>query len=190
MIALIDNYDSFVYNLLRYIKEAEQEVIIMRNDNIDYKLLERCHGIVLSPGPGLPSEAGELMPIIKQFAHTKAILGICLGHQALAEHFGAKLRQLMAPVHGKASTAILNQQSKLYEKLPAEIEVARYHSWCVDEETVPVEIHVTAKLRSGEIMSIEHKNLPIHGLQFHPESILTPEGRTLISNWLKMVNHA
>ena len=96
----------------------------------------------------------------------------------------------MAPVHGKASTAILNQQSKLYEKLPAEIEVARYHSWCVDEETVPVEIHVTAKLRSGEIMSIEHKNLPIHGLQFHPESILTPEGRTLISNWLKMVNHA
>lgn len=189
MIALIDNYDSFVYNLLRYIREEGQEVVVMRNDEVDFTQLEQCSGIVLSPGPGIPSEAGELMQLIERFEQSKAILGVCLGHQALAEHFGAKLRQLNDPVHGKASTATLNLQSKLYSNLPIEIEVGRYHSWCVDEQSISQDMRVTAKLESGEVMGVEHKTLPIFGVQFHPESILTPMGRTIISNWIKTINH-
>lgn len=189
MIALIDNYDSFVYNLHRYIKESGQEVVLMRNDAVDYELLEKCDGIVLSPGPGLPTEAGELMKVIQRFVHSKSILGVCLGHQALAEFFGGKLRQLEAPIHGKSSVAYLNGDSKLHEGLPAEIEVGRYHSWCVDESSLPQEILLSGKLEGGELMSMEHQSLPIFGLQYHPESILTPQGRTLISNWIKTIDH-
>lgn len=186
-ITVIDNYDSFVYNLVRYLREIpEVEVTIQRNDTIEFSELEKADAILLSPGPGIPSEAGDLMKVIAQFVRTKPILGVCLGHQALAIHFGGKLELCPAPMHGKASVLTQENQSALFANLSKDFEVGRYHSWNV-AHPLPNCLQITAK-RDQDIMAFEHEYLPIYGVQFHPESILTPEGRAMIQNWVDVVS--
>lgn len=181
-ITVIDNYDSFVFNLVRYLKENNCEVHVQRNDQIDFSILEESDGILLSPGPGIPCEAGQLMEVISRFSESKKMLGVCLGHQAIAEHFGGEITQSLKAIHGKQSPILIDSSSVLFTSLDGVINVGRYHSWHVHE--LPSIMRSTARLSSGEIMAIEHKELPIYGVQFHPESILTPDGRSIISNWL------
>lgn len=181
-ITVIDNYDSFVFNLVRYLEELNCTVVVQRNDKIDFDAIEKSDGILLSPGPGIPSEAGKLLEIINRFHQTKPFLGVCLGHQAIAEHFGGELSQSLQPVHGKQSSIEINSSSPLFYSLDASIDVARYHSWHVGK--LPDCLKSTANLSTGENMAFEHSDFPIFGVQFHPESILTPQGRTIISNWL------
>jgi anthranilate synthase component 2 len=184
-IGIIDNFDSFVYNLVRYVREEGVEVIVQRNNKIDFRELDSCNAILLSPGPGIPTEAGSLIEVIFRYNTTKPILGVCLGHQALGEYFGGKLQQCTEPVHGKASKMNVLNHDSLFANLPDEIEIGRYHSWEIDLSATS-ELEITG-LTSGSVMSFQHKTLPIHGVQFHPESILTPTGRTLIKNWLKTI---
>lgn len=181
-ITVIDNYDSFVFNLVRYLEELDCEVSVQRNDQIDHSKIAESDGLLLSPGPGIPTEAGQLMEIIDRYSASKKILGVCLGHQAIAEHFGGKISQSLKAVHGKQSTINVNSSSDLFYSLESNIDVGRYHSWHV--ENLPNCLQSTAQLATGQIMAIEHSDLPIYGVQFHPESILTPKGRTIISNWL------
>ncbi len=184
-IAVIDNYDSFVYNIIRYLKEeGETEINIMRNDKIDFSILDKVDGILLSPGPGIPSEAAELNAIISKYHQSKNILGVCLGHQAIAEYFGSKLEKCLTPIHGEASEII--GENQLFENIPTKIQVGRYHSWKV-ENKANSELDFTAFTKENEIMALQHKKLPIYGVQFHPESILTPFGRKIIKNWLKNI---
>lgn len=183
-ITVIDNYDSFVYNLVRYLEEANCEVNVQRNDQIDFSKIDDSDAILLSPGPGIPSEAGRLLEVISRYASTKKILGVCLGHQALAEHFGGEISQSPKAIHGKQSLIRLDTSSPLFNSLKENIEVGRYHSWHVSK--LPEVLRSIAQLRSGENMAMEHSSLPIYGVQFHPESILTPNGRTIISNWLNV----
>jgi anthranilate synthase component II len=185
-IACIDNYDSFVYNLVRYLKTDENQptVRVFRNTDIDYDYLQTCDGILLSPGPGIPSETGDLLRVIEQFHQSKSILGICLGHQALGEFFGAKLEQCAAPIHGKADQLFLKNNSELFQQLDASIQIGRYHSWRIRLENEQ-HLSVTGISSDGTIQAIQHQTLPLFGLQFHPESILTPQGKTMISNWIK-----
>lgn len=181
-ITVINNYDSFVFNLVRYLEENNCQVHVQRNDEIDHSILEKSDALVLSPGPGIPSEAGDLLHVIERYSTTKPILGVCLGHQALAEYFGGTLIQSERAIHGKQSRIEVDTSSPVFASLDPHIEVGRYHSWCVDK--LSDVMHITASLPTGEIMAIEHRSLPIYGVQFHPESILTPTGRTIISNWL------
>ncbi len=187
-IAVINNFDSFVFNLVRYLKESECEVIVQRNDQIDFEILETCDGILLSPGPGIPSEAGGLMEVIRRLASGKPILGVCLGHQALIEYFGGSLALAEAPMHGKSSRINRIENSKILKNIPASFEVGRYHSW-IAQSPLPDALTVTATF-GNEIMAFEHKELPIYGVQFHPESILTPEGRTMILNYIEVVKQS
>jgi anthranilate synthase component II len=185
-IVIIDNYDSFVYNIVRYINDAtSQKAAVMRNDKIDFALLEKADAIVLSPGPGIPEEAGELMKVIEQFHAEKPILGICLGHQAIGEYFGARLVQNEFPLHGKSTLINKVIDDKLFIGLPAKFEVGRYHSWSIENNSSVLE--VTSQTDQNEVMSIKHASLPIYGLQFHPESILTPNGRQIIQNWIATI---
>jgi anthranilate synthase component 2 len=181
-ITVIDNYDSFVFNLVRYLEELNCEVNVQRNDAIDYSTIEESDGILLSPGPGIPIEAGQLLEVIERFSQSKKMLGVCLGHQAIAEHFGAELSQSLKAIHGKQSSIEVDSSSSLFHSLEPNIDVGRYHSWHV--ENLPDCLKSTAELPTGEIMAIEHTDYPVYGVQFHPESILTPQGRTIISNWL------
>lgn len=183
-IAVIDNYDSFVHNLVRYLEEARCEVIILRNDELIFAEIDSCEGIILSPGPGIPSEAGQLFDVIKCYSATKKILGVCLGHQAIAECFGGTIENTLAPVHGKSSVIEQRNTSVLFEKTPHRFEVGRYHSWCVNQ--LPEDFIITSVTDHNEIMSMQHRSLPIFGVQFHPESILTPYGRTLLQNWINL----
>ncbi|WP_341901611.1 aminodeoxychorismate/anthranilate synthase component II [Fluviicola taffensis] len=184
-IAVIDNFDSFVFNLIRYIKEEEHEVLIQRNNQIDFELLESADGILLSPGPGIPSEAGQLLEVIQRFHGRKPILGVCLGHQAIAAHFGDTLVPCPEPIHGKSSRITITGHSDIFQDLPKEIEVGRYHSW--QTEISPLsELEITAITQDAVVMAIQHKVYPTLGVQFHPESILTPLGRKMIQNWLKI----
>ncbi len=186
-IAVIDNFDSFVYNLVRYIKECENsEVVVMRNDNINHEILFNSDGILLSPGPGIPSEAGELLNVIERHHQRKPFLGVCLGHQAIGQFFGAELEACQKPIHGKSSTIIQNGCSDLFRDIPEKFEVGRYHSWQV-RSTLPDNLQGTAFSDSGETMALKHRILPIEGLQFHPESILTPHGRKIINNWIRQI---
>lgn len=182
-ITVIDNYDSFVFNLVRYIEELGCEVEVQRNDRIDFASIEKSDGILLSPGPGIPSEAGRLFEVIEKFYQTKKILGVCLGHQALAEHFGGSISNNGLAIHGKASNILKTRNSTLFKSLPEEFSVGRYHSWNVDK--VPADFKLTATTKDNIVMAMEHKRLPIFGVQFHPESILTPQGRTIIQNFIK-----
>lgn len=187
-IGVIDNYDSFVFNLVRYVRQIEGVTVeVFRNDAVDYTTLNECDGILLSPGPGIPSEAGDLMKVIAQYHASKPLLGVCLGHQAIAEFYGAKLTQLASPVHGKSSL-ISHNGSTLFNNLPETVPVGRYHSWNVEFTDETSELNSTAHLNS-EVMAISHKILPIHGVQFHPESILTPDGRTMINNWINSIKN-
>jgi len=182
-IVIIDNYDSFTYNLAHLVKQLGAEVRVVRNDQFQLPYLQEFDKILLSPGPGIPEEAGLLMDVIKAYAATKPILGVCLGHQAIGQSFGAKLTNLPQVFHGVATPIQIVADDYLFAGLPKEIEVGRYHSWVVDAATLPPCLEATS-LSDGLIMSLRHKDLDVRGIQFHPESVLTPEGATIIRNWL------
>ncbi len=181
---IIDNYDSFTYNLSHLLKELGADVTVVRNDMFRLEDLEQYDRIVLSPGPGIPSEAGLMPQVIKAYAGRKPILGICLGHQAIGEAFGAKLLNIGNVVHGVATPAHITIQDYLFKGLPKDIEVGRYHSWVVDDKDLPQCLEVTSRSDDGYIMSLRHREYDIRGIQFHPESVLTPQGKTIINNWL------
>ncbi|MBI1835972.1 MAG: aminodeoxychorismate/anthranilate synthase component II [Flavobacteriia bacterium] len=188
-IAVIDNYDSFVYNIIRYFKESSKsDVIVMRNNEVDYSELDKCDAILLSPGPGIPSEAGDLLKIIQKYGTNKKILGICLGHQAIAEVFGGKLEQCLEPIHGRSSLIQHFDNDPLFRGISPNFDVGRYHSWKVNS-IIPNELIVTAQTNTGDIMAIKHRDFNIRGIQFHPESILTPQGRKIIENWVSLVKN-
>ena len=181
---IIDNYDSFTYNLSHLLKELGADVTVVRNDKFRIEDLEKYDKIVLSPGPGIPSEAGLMPQVIKAYAGRKPILGICLGHQAIGEAFGARLLNIGNVVHGVATPAHITAQDYLFEGLPDDLEVGRYHSWVVDRDGLPECLEVTGVSDDGYIMSMRHKEYDIRGIQYHPESVLTPDGKTIINNWL------
>lgn len=184
-IVIIDNYDSFTYNLSHLVKELGAEVTVLRNDQFSLPQLEPYHKIILSPGPGIPSEAGLLLDVIRTYAGRKPILGVCLGHQAIGEVFGATLVNLSEVYHGVATEGTQFGNDILFQGLPRRITMGRYHSWVVSREQFPDCLEVTAESDDGQIMALRHRSYDIHGIQFHPESVLTPDGRTILSNWLK-----
>ena len=183
-IVIIDNYDSFTYNLSHLVKELGAEVTVYRNDKFEMSQLEAFDKIILSPGPGIPSEAGLLLDVIKTYAGKKPILGVCLGHQAIGECFGGKLTNLSDVYHGVATPVTTIADDYLFEGLEKSFEVGRYHSWVVDSEDFPSCLEVTSVSDEGYIMSLRHREYDIRGIQYHPESVLTPDGHTILKNWL------
>lgn len=184
-IGIIDNFDSFVYNLVRYVREVDDvNVVVQRNNDIDYDELDSCDALLLSPGPGIPSEAGDLLEVIMRYSGKKKMLGVCLGHQAIAEVFGGTLERCAHPVHGKASDMTLIGQDPLFAGLPETMPVGRYHSWKISAEKNPL-IQITAQTEDGTVMALRHTTHATSGVQFHPESILTPNGRQMIENWIR-----
>lgn len=186
-ILLIDNYDSFTYNLSQYLEEEggdDVEVTVWRNDQFGLDDVERFDKIVLSPGPGVPDEAGLLKAVIRRYAPTKPILGVCLGEQAIGEVFGAEIYNLNTVFHGIQSSVRIVASDYIFDNLSDSIKVGRYHSWVVGKEDFPAELEVTAVSDEGQIMALKHRVYDVHGIQFHPESILTPEGRTIIRNFI------
>lgn len=184
-IVIIDNYDSFTYNLSHLVKETGCEVSVVRNDQFELSALEPFDKIILSPGPGIPSEAGLLLDVIRTYAGRKPILGVCLGHQAIGEVFGGNLVNLSEVFHGVATPAQVTVHDYLFDGLPDTLEVGRYHSWVVDKDSLPDCLEATSVSQEGLIMSIRHKTHDIRGIQFHPESVLTPEGKKMIENWTR-----
>ena len=191
-VLILDNYDSFTYNLVQLVEEIiGSEVDVFRNDEISLADIGRYDKIILSPGPGIPSEAGILLSLIKTYAKSKSILGVCLGHQAIGEVFGGQLINLSKVFHGiKTKINLIPTVSKSlndndwFKGLDDEIEVGRYHSWVINEQEVPADLEVTAVDSTGMIMSIRHREYDVQGVQFHPESVLTPTGRKMLENWL------
>ena len=183
-IVIIDNYDSFTYNLSHLIKEIGADVTVIRNDQFTLSQLMPFDKIVLSPGPGIPSEAGLLLDVIKPYAGKKPILGVCLGHQAIGEVFGGQLENLSDVFHGVATEGTQFSNDYIFEGLTKRITMGRYHSWVVSRENFPSCLEVTAVSDEGQIMALKHKNFDIHGIQFHPESVLTPEGKTMVKNFI------
>ena len=183
-IVIIDNYDSFTYNLSHLVKALGAEVTVYRNDQFQMEQLEAFDKIILSPGPGIPSEAGLLLDVIKAYAGKKPILGVCLGHQAIGESFGGQLTNLSEVYHGVATPATITADDYLFAGRPQRIEVGRYHSWVVDADTLPACLEVTSVSDEGYIMSLRHKEYDIRGIQYHPESVLTADGKQIIQNWL------
>lgn len=219
-ILVFDNYDSFTYNLVHLVEKIlHQKVDVCRNDQIPLGKVKEYDKIILSPGPGIPEEAGLLLPLIKEYAASKSILGVCLGHQAIGQAFGGKLVNLSTVYHGVATPIQLIREAayeksspstgggearkkqsesatevahspltthhSLFEGLPAEFEVGRYHSWVVSEEGFPEELEITARDANNFIMALQHKQYDVQGVQFHPESVLTPRGEDILRNWLK-----
>lgn len=184
-IVIIDNYDSFTYNLSHLVKELGGDVTVYRNDQFELEALEAFDKIILSPGPGIPSEAGLLLDVIRTYAGKKPILGVCLGHQAIGEAFGGSLVNLSEVFHGVCTPAIVTEQDYLFEGLSQTIEVGRYHSWVVSHEGLPSCLEVTCLSEEGYIMSMRHREYDIRGIQFHPESVLTPDGKRIMENWMK-----
>ncbi len=185
-IVIIDNYDSFTYNLSHLVKELGADVTVVRNDQFELPELEQFDKIILSPGPGIPEEAGLLLDVIRTYTGRKPMLGVCLGHQAIGEVFGAKLINLSDVYHGVQTEGTQLGNDPIFDGLPERIKMGRYHSWFVDNSTLPSCLEVTATTDDGMIMALRHKDYDIHGIQFHPESVLTPDGRTIVDNWLKM----
>ena len=186
-ILLIDNYDSFTYNLSQYLEEEggdDVEVTVWRNDQFGLDDVERFDKIVLSPGPGVPDEAGLLKAVIRRYAPTKPILGVCLGEQAIGEVFGAEIYNLNTVFHGIQSSVRIVASDYIFDNLSDSIKVGRYHSWVVGKEDFPADLEVTAVSDEGQVMALKHRRYDVHGIQFHPESILTPEGRTIIRNFI------
>jgi glutamine amidotransferase of anthranilate synthase or aminodeoxychorismate synthase len=184
-IVIIDNYDSFTYNLVHYLEELSGEVTVLRNDEFEIEELQTFDKILLSPGPGIPEEAGLLKQVISHYAETKSILGICLGQQAIGEVYGGSLINLDKVFHGissKVKTSVKDEM--LFNLIPEEFEVGRYHSWVVSAENFPDELEITSTDENGQIMSLRHLKFDIKGVQFHPESVLTPQGKTILKNWL------
>ena len=186
-ILVIDNYDSFTYNLVHAIKKISGlPVDVFRNDEIALEDIEKYDKIMLSPGPGLPAESGLLLDIIKEYAPKKSMLGVCLGHQAIGEAFGGKLRNMNRVIHGMATPVKRTaNQSVLFKDLPGSFDVGRYHSWIVEKENLPDCFDITSFDEDGMIMSMKHKTFDVEGVQFHPESVLTPLGEKMIENWLR-----
>lgn len=190
-ILIFDNYDSFTYNLVHIVEKLKNtKVDVFRNDEIDLEKINEYDKIILSPGPGLPPQSGLLLPLIKEFASTKSILGVCLGQQAIAEAFGGSLVNLSTVFHGVATSIKINKNrvsrvNDIFLDLPNEIMVGRYHSWVVNKNDFPKELKITAEDEDGEIMALEHLKYDLQAVQFHPESVMTPDGEKMISNWLK-----
>jgi len=184
-ILLIDNYDSFTWNLHQLLQKAGAGVIdVVKNDEVFPYHIEQADAVVFSPGPGLPSEAGQMKDIIRQNAGCKKMLGICLGHQAIAEVFGARLVQADEIFHGMATPLTIPEKTYLFKDMPEPVLAGRYHSWVVNTERFPEELLITATDAKGVIMALRHKTLDINGVQFHPESILTPYGEKMLRNWM------
>ncbi len=188
MILLIDNYDSFSYNLYQYLGEFETDIKVIRNDELTTEEIEalKPDGIVLSPGPGRPADAGVIEEVAVKLGKTIPVLGICLGHQGICEAFGGRVTYANRLMHGKTSVVRKTADCLIFEGCPDRFEVARYHSLAADENSLPDCLIVTALTEEGEIMAVQHKEYPVYGLQFHPESILTPEGKRMIQNYIKM----
>lgn len=195
MVVIIDNYDSFTYNLAHLVKELGVEVEVLRNDQFKLEELEPYEKIILSPGPGIPEEAGLLLDVIRTYAGQKPILGVCLGEQAIGQVFGGKLINLSNVFHGIQTNVKIHKEGEdtkkgilekdyIFRGLPEEISVGRYHSWVVDTEQFPEDLAVTAVSPEGQIMALKHRIYDVRGIQFHPESILTPDGKTILKNWL------
>ena len=183
-IAIIDNYDSFTYNLSHLVKELGAEVTVVRNDQFELADLEAYSKIILSPGPGIPSEAGLLLDVIRTYAGRKPILGVCLGHQAIGEVFGGKLENLSDVFHGVATPCHIIADDPIFSGIGRDITIGRYHSWVVSKEDFPDCLEVTAVSDEGQVMALRHRELNVRGIQFHPESVLTPDGKKMIQNWL------
>lgn len=185
-ILIFDNYDSFTYNLVHLVKELGfTDVDVYRNDKIALEDVAQYDKIILSPGPGIPSEAGLLLPLIREYAGKKPILGVCLGHQAIGEAFGAKLSNLEDVYHGVATNIQVVKPDYIFDELGSELEVGRYHSWIISSDNVPDCLEITATDDNGKIMALRHREYDIHGVQFHPESVLTPAGEIIVRNFLK-----
>ena len=183
-IVIIDNYDSFTYNLSHLVKALGAEVTVLRNDQFQLSDLEPYSKIILSPGPGIPSEAGLLLDVIRTYAGRKPILGVCLGHQAIGEVFGARLQNLSDVFHGVATPCQITCDDALFSGISRHITVGRYHSWVVATDGLPDCLEVTAVSDEGQIMALRHRTLNVRGIQFHPESVLTPDGKQMLQNWL------
>ena len=185
-ILVIDNYDSFTYNLVHYLQDLNAEVTVYRNDEFDIDEIKNFDKILLSPGPGIPDEAGLLKEVIKTYAATKSILGVCLGQQAIGEVFGGSLINLEKVYHGVATNVnVVVDNESLFDGLGKQIEVGRYHSWVVNTNDFPDVLEITSIDENGQIMSLRHKTYDVRGVQFHPESVLTPNGKKILENWLK-----
>ena len=185
-ILVFDNYDSFTYNLVQIIEQiVNEKVDVFRNDQIPLQDIEKYDKIILSPGPGIPEEAGILLELIKKYAPTKSIFGVCLGQQAIAEAFGGSLINLSEIYHGVATESIQINAHQIFNSLPETLEVGRYHSWAVNPDDFPVELEITSVDKNGMIMSLKHKSYDVHAVQYHPESILTPDGKKILENFLK-----
>lgn len=188
MILFIDNYDSFTYNLVDYFGQYQPDLLVKRNDKISLDEIASINpeGIVLSPGPGNPDDAGICNDVIRTFHETTHIFGVCLGHQCIGAVFGARIIWAPEPVHGKTAQ-IYHQKKDIFQQLPVPFEATRYHSLIIDKESFPEELEITAETEDGLIMGIRHKKYPVSGVQFHPESILTAEGKKIIKNWLENI---
>ena len=197
-ILVFDNYDSFTYNLVHLVEKITGEKVdVYRNDKLPLEDVQRYDKIILSPGPGIPSEAGMLLPLIREYAATKSILGVCLGHQAIGEAFGGTLVNLSTVYHGVATFIEVNdinrqpttvngqRPTSIFDGLPSKIEVGRYHSWVISDKNFPEELEITARDEQNYIMALRHKTYDVTGVQFHPESVLTPDGEKMMRNWLK-----
>jgi anthranilate synthase component II len=185
-IALIDNFDSFTYNLVHILEQFADEIQVVRYNLVQIDSLEQYDRIILSPGPGLPSDLEKLNQIIEMYSSLKPILGICLGHQAIAEYFGAKLKNLKEPDHGiQKNTIVIDKKEILFREIPEKFLSGRYHSWAANDRNFPDELKITAIDEDNRIMGISHKTLNIKGLQFHPESIMTEYGKEILENWIK-----
>ena len=184
-ILVFDNYDSFTYNLVHYLEQVTDDTIeVHRNDKIDLDDIDRFDKILLSPGPGIPSEAGVLLDVIKRYAPTKSILGVCLGHQAIAESFGATISNMDDVYHGVSTPIEIIKEDSLFLGIPKKVNVGRYHSWVVEKEGLPESFEITCVDESGGVMGISHKEYDVKGVQFHPESILTEHGIDIMRNWI------
>lgn len=187
-IILIDNYDSFTYNLLHVMEEvSDAEIVVTKNDKLELEDIEEFDAIVLSPGAGIPSEAGLLLPIIERYADKKPILGVCLGHQAIAENFGGELINLSSVFHGVQSEIKIVKEGVIFANLGNKVKVGRYHSWVANSNNFPECLEVTAVSNEGQVMAFQHKTKPIYGVQFHPESVLTPKGKQMITNFINSI---
>ena len=182
---VFDNYDSFTYNLVQLVERiARIEVEVRRNDQVPMEEIKKYDKIILSPGPGIPAEAGSLLPLIREYGSTKSILGVCLGHQAIGETYGGTLTNLSTVYHGVATPITIDATNYLFRGLPASIAVGRYHSWVVERESFPEALEITATDEQGYVMALQHRTYDVAGVQFHPESVLTPDGEIILRNWL------
>jgi anthranilate synthase component 2 len=185
-VLIYDNYDSFTYNLVHMVEHIlHKRVDVFRNDKLPMEEVKKYDKIILSPGPGIPSEAGQLLELLEHYRSSKSILGVCLGHQAIGESFGATLTNLDKVYHGIATPIDVLKRDGVFAGLPERIDVGRYHSWVVNQEGLPADLEVTARDENGWVMAMRHKSYDVTGVQFHPESVLTPDGETMMRNWLK-----